>query len=347
VVLTNPDNIPGLTLWVDAADASTVNNGRVTNGQNVFKIVDKVSGITFRNGYGSFGPSYSVGAVNGKNVITFNYYTQSSIDSIQAKVLWAGNVTTMATGTYSLYCVSFPYDLRKRDTDGANVINFQRLWLLSLINSLPNSLGNYAPNRQIYYFASASQSTFSANNLSPQIREDTDFNALTTGSIVNDRGIGYKDYQNLPLSDSRYSYGKVNILGLRVSNNSTSGPASGTKKFTTIRKDYILKDNFYSRAVLTYGITGSFGFTPASGGGPWLTIGAIIPNASSRVVDGLGGPISVEFAMGVVLVNGSPVTASQVFGFEGHFCELLYFDRTLSDSESNSVEQYLTKKWIG
>jgi hypothetical protein len=36
-----------------------------------------------------------------------------------------------------------------------------------------------------------------------------------------------------------------------------------------------------------------------------------------------------------------------VYAFEGHFCEFLFWDRVLTDPESNSVEQYLKKKWIG
>ena len=48
--MKNPSKIPGLKIWIDAADTSTINNGTVQNGQNVFKIVDKSSGYVFRNG---------------------------------------------------------------------------------------------------------------------------------------------------------------------------------------------------------------------------------------------------------------------------------------------------------
>ena len=33
-------------------------------------------------------------------------------------------------------------------------------------------------------------------------------------------------------------------------------------------------------------------------------------------------------------------------GFKGYFCELLFFDRYLSDTEDNQITQYLKKKWI-
>jgi hypothetical protein len=39
--------------------------------------------------------------------------------------------------------------------------------------------------------------------------------------------------------------------------------------------------------------------------------------------------------------------SSSNFGFVGYFCELLFFDRYLSDTEDNQISQYLIKKWIG
>jgi hypothetical protein len=34
-------------------------------------------------------------------------------------------------------------------------------------------------------------------------------------------------------------------------------------------------------------------------------------------------------------------------GYKGYFCELLFFDRYLSETEDNQISQYLKKKWIG
>jgi len=34
-------------------------------------------------------------------------------------------------------------------------------------------------------------------------------------------------------------------------------------------------------------------------------------------------------------------------GFKGYFCELMFFDRYLSDTENNHLFDYLKKKWIG
>lgn len=338
---SNPDNIPGLTLWLDAADDSTVNNGRVTNGQNVFKIVDKASGITFRNGYGVDGPSYSFGVVNGKNAITFNYYT--SPNSIQSKGLWAGNVTTMATGTYSLYCVSFPYDNRQRNTTGAGTPAPQSLWLLSLINSIPTNLNNYQPNRALL-FRSSGGLTIGQTNSSPQFQEDTDFSSTPVTTLYDKVNQLTPGIHSLPRSDSRYIYGKTNVIGVRASDN--------CKRLTIIRENYLSDENFNPGWTKAFGIeldlsrasrTPPQGFTPAPNG-PWVTIGAIIPHPSSRSVEGVAGPMGVgDFTANQTIAP----FATNVYAFEGHFCEFLFFDRVLERSEANSVEQYLTKKWIG
>lgn len=328
----SPDKITGLKCWVDASDRATINNGTVTQGQNVFKIVDKASGLIFRNGYGSDGPTYSVNQINGKGAITFNYYTTPN--SIQAKGLWASNATTFASGTYSLYVVNFPYLNRQRNTDGAGNISQQNLWLFSIINNLPSStLTAYSPHRYLVYRSIGSGQT----NSNPVFREDSDL--TTTGGVntvqfdkilITDTDVS----NSLPPSDPRFIYGKTNIIGVRNSDN--------VKRFTFLRKDYMSDENFQTQTISKFSVSPQQGFVPTSGG-PWATIGAVLPNANTRIVEGVPGPISTEY-----ILNGvSPTITTNVYAFEGYFCELLYWDRLLSRSESNAVEAYLKKKWIG
>jgi hypothetical protein len=338
--MNNPSKIPGLKIWLDAADTSTVNNGTVQNSQNVFKIVDKSSGYVFRNGYGATGPSYSFGAVNGKNAITFNYYTASDINSLQAKGLWAGGVTPMASGTYSLYCVSFPYDNRQRNTNGAGTQTFQSLWLLSLANSLPTSLPvspspSYQPHRTLY-FRSIGASTPNHPSL---FQEDTSGQVGVPGATgpaittlfdkVNSLAPGFQSFSQ---NDSRYVYGKTNVIGVRASDN--------LKKLTVIRTNYISNENYQTSNISRFSITPQQGFTPITNG-PWLTIGAILPNSSNAITEGVPGP------MGATELPLNLTSNFNVYAFEGHFCEFLFWDRVLSNSESNSVESYLKDKWIG
>jgi hypothetical protein len=74
----SPKNIPGLVLWWDAADQTTINDGRSFQGQNVYKFIDKVSGVVLTNFAGVNGPTYSYASVNGKNAIHFPYHTNNN-----------------------------------------------------------------------------------------------------------------------------------------------------------------------------------------------------------------------------------------------------------------------------
>jgi hypothetical protein len=110
----NPDNIPGLALWWDAADFSTVNDGTVTQNQNVYKIVDKVSGVVLTNSQGVNGPTYAIAEVNGNNAIHMPYYattdmglksltgTTTQITSAQKTIVFVHRPTTI------LYTASAP-----------------------------------------------------------------------------------------------------------------------------------------------------------------------------------------------------------------------------------------------
>ncbi len=70
-------NIPNLVLWWDASDPTTINDGLAFQYQNVYKFVDKKSGVVLRNFSGANGPTYSYGVINGKNAIHFPYYSDS------------------------------------------------------------------------------------------------------------------------------------------------------------------------------------------------------------------------------------------------------------------------------
>lgn len=336
--MSRPDKINGLKIWIDAADINTVNNGTVQNNQNVFKIVDKASGFVFRNGYGVNGPSYSYGAVNNKNTITFNYYTTSDFNSIQAKGLWAGGVTPMATGTYSLYCVCFPFDNRKRNTNGAGVGSTQNLWLFSLVNSLPDTLGNYQPNRGLWFRATFGAIT-DIKNTTPRFVEDTDLVFAPVTNLLDSSN----DALLTQIGDRRYIYGKTNIVGVRASNN--------LKKFSIIRKDYIINENFQPNPIANplqtfKPTTAQQGFSPQVGG-PWLTIGAFIPNGKQRIVEGVAGPIGTPTTTGEFPLDAtSPSITSNVYNFEGHFCEFIFYDRNLTDAENRLVTDYLKTKWF-
>jgi hypothetical protein len=105
-----PNKIPGLRLWMDAADMSTINEGNPSEGTIVYKWVDKSgSGVKFRNPYSSsnLGPTYSFNRFNGKNVISQNLEMAQYNISIFCTTLWA-DVPQMDRSTYSFYYVHVP-----------------------------------------------------------------------------------------------------------------------------------------------------------------------------------------------------------------------------------------------
>jgi hypothetical protein len=104
----SPDNINGLTLWWDAADASTVNDGTVTANQNVYKIVDKVSGVALTNSQGASGPTYAIAAINGNNAIHMPYYAPNQIG---LKALSNSSVTQITSAQKTLVFVFKPTTL--------------------------------------------------------------------------------------------------------------------------------------------------------------------------------------------------------------------------------------------
>jgi hypothetical protein len=58
--MKSPDKIPGLKVWLDAADPSTINNGLFTaNNTLVERWVDKASGFVFTSGTGTLGNSFN------------------------------------------------------------------------------------------------------------------------------------------------------------------------------------------------------------------------------------------------------------------------------------------------
>jgi hypothetical protein len=101
----SPDNISGLTLWWDAADASTINDGTVVANQNVYKIVDKVSGVALTNSQGVLGPTYTIASINGNNAIHMPYYSQNVLGQ---KTLSNNSVTQMNSQEKTIVFVHKP-----------------------------------------------------------------------------------------------------------------------------------------------------------------------------------------------------------------------------------------------
>jgi len=374
VSVKSPNSIPGLKVWLDASDANTINNGReISNGSIVQKWVDKAGGYVFRSGTGTLGnsygflgangtfkvrgPSYSIGVVNGKNAITFNYYTGGGVgsgtggpdteDNISFRRLACGPITPVGSSTYSMYVVFLPKENREQksifnlgaytgqaqaqyvmtvmdstraNNGGVGLLSgypagySERMLYMTSTNSVP---GNFFRNGTIGYL-NASNETTVINGTTP-----------TIGTYLSLQGQD-QPTAGLVTSGKDYQYGKVNVYGMRFNNL--------MKKLTVMRNGYVRIDNFITRATWSGGDRRT---SPSpSIANPVMTIGAITPGYDLGK-NGLRG-------IGDDGTNGTPTSHfTNQQPFEGYFCEFLFWDRVLSDSESNSIELYLRKKWIG
>lgn len=110
--MKTPKLVPGLLMWLDASDQATVNNGRVTNNENVYKFVDKVSGVTLVNNNGVNGPTYKYSTIKGRNIIEFASYNTTTFNDISLKSLTASNFLpnfwNKNFATFSMFCVYLP-----------------------------------------------------------------------------------------------------------------------------------------------------------------------------------------------------------------------------------------------
>ena len=77
ITLFTPDQISGLGLWLDAADASTV----ITSGSNVTAWNDKSVNRKNFTANGTTNPTYSRSVQNGNSAITFNGTNQNMNNS--------------------------------------------------------------------------------------------------------------------------------------------------------------------------------------------------------------------------------------------------------------------------
>jgi len=320
--LKSPDSISGIKLWFDASDVTTVNDGRVSDRENVYKFVDKIGGFALTNPNGALGPSYSFSAVNGKNAISFTYYNSTVANNPSLKRLAAVNVTPLSTGTFSMYVAFLPNDIRQEPSPNDPQALLQtRCGVVTIISgsrisSSPIGTSGYL-DRQLYH-------TSYYNNIERNTTigyVDSQNPWTTFNTFIYDNSAFKQPNSRALTSGTDYQYGKVNLFGIRNS--------SGIQKGTISRKNSISIDNFQPRQ-------GSTGLRPKvrpvfSIPNPCLVIGASWPGYT---IDGVGY---------FTLTNRLATNFSPLDGF---FCEMIFFDRVLSESEDNSVTSYLRKKWI-
>lgn len=363
--MLTPNRIPGLKIWLDANDTSTINDGRiVTNNVLVEKWTDKASGFVFRSGTGTLGnnqndtaannifknrgPSYSVGTINGKNSVLFGYFRAPNLlnspgdanteDNMSFRRLACSNVTPLSSATYSMYIVQMPEDIRKQPMVGGgeqsqHIINIRSGNRVSGSNQYPGgyqervfcatsiNTGTSPYRNTTLFFIDSTNETTIINGVAPPIGSYLTYEYDQRGGRFPDS----KFFTSGPL----YQYGKVNIHGFRMQN--------FLKKFSIMRPDFTQREAFIPRAAYANAWTNrdSRASPSAQIVNPLMTIGAPVPAYGS------------SYTLVKNIVDGGSVNQGNLCPYEGNFCEFLFWDRVLTDSESNAVEMYLQKKWIG
>lgn len=316
--MKSPDNISGIRLWFDASDSSTINDGIVTNNQNVYKFVDKIGGISLTNPNGPLGPTYAFGAINGRNAISFTYYNSTVATNPHLKRLAAVNVSALSTGTYSMYVAFFPNDIRQEpsptspSSGGVTRCGVVSVIAGSRIGTTPT--GGYI-DRSLYHTSYRNNTDRNTtigyfDSVSPW----NDFNTFVFDNMA------YRQPNSTSLTSGiDYQYGKTSVFGVRF--------APGIQKSSFLRSGSSISGNF-----LPISATGRR-VRPSN---------AVITNPSLVI-----GATWVGYT-----VNGVPYhtlttrTAENFSPLDGFFCEMIFFDRILTDVEDNTVLNYLVDKWI-
>jgi len=307
----NPKNIPGLTIWLDAADPTTINNGQVVDNGNVFSFRDKISNIELTNSQGVNGPSYSIGAVNGRNAISIPYYAS---DDVGLKALSATNVNGLQGLTFSMFCVYKPTTTIQDNSTFGNqkyvvTIYSKARWDAILGGS--TGPGGW-PNRAIYIGDEGGGSALAiSQRLNPSGRYVEAETIPTTPTTFWTVYATYGEHVPSRAQIVPTSLNKTCLTQVRIQ--------SGLKKMGFSFRGYDFIDDFQSSKIY-----------------------------ADRGIKNTGTVYDV--GLNATLVIGSPWSSGKLknnsrYPLEGFFCEFLYYNRYLSDSEYDTVSRYLKKKW--
>jgi hypothetical protein len=305
--LKRPDKISNLKLWFDASDESSVNYGRVTNADLVFNFRDKITGIQLSNIISGQGPTYSFNSINGKHSISMNpQYSLGAEACVNA--LGVTSISVLNSATCSMFCVYKPTGVYLNDASGNQkyVVN-----ILDFNNNNSTISSGNIGNKSIYLGDETSPNSTITQRLNPSGRYiEAD---LTSGPPYT----GYVTYnENVPSRNewvnSSTSLNKMCMTLVRT--------RAELKKIGFLTDDSSFVDDFAVTNI-------------ATSRGIKLTGPVYSPGPSASLVFGAYRPSSYT-------------VQSNFYPFQGNFCEFLYYDRFLTDDETNTVKEYLKMKWF-
>ena len=327
-ISTNPNNISGLQFWLDASDQSSISLYKSTIGS--YSVIN--SGTTYSGTNSGPGVDWKNGtSILSTGALTYSSWSQSSVISIIDKK--SGITLTTSTGFGSGTPKYFKYDYRS--VNGKNSILFNRFTNgeLSLVNTNIPSTFNSLTHSLYFVFATGytSSLTSSVVGIYRNTRTITDSGFPNIGVILTNTGTTYSytylestqngayiDPTSTPYSLFKFDSGDVGLKSIifssRLDGSSNPNPA----------RINLISDNLNFRF---FGLTG----TPGSGSTK-PTTGVTISNAKLILGDYWNATYSTSSS------NSTPPI--------GRFCEMLYYNTMLSDTDNDKVVQYLKNKWV-
>ena len=418
----SPNSVSGLNLWFDASDLTTINDGKVSNNNNVYKFVDKVSGVVLRNGSGANGPIYKMRSIKDRHSILFDWYTTTLDNGL--KGLTGSNITQLNSATSSLFVVFKPTTKIHQSGSIGNQSYVVSIWDQTSIDvnsrrGLPirsislGDEGSATIDQKTSGAVRFTEAVPTASNLfaTGYVNTNTFMEHFYTRSLEGSSNLGY-----VCLTSARLMNGPKKIAFISENNqcleDATIGVSEGVGKFKSLQlisgtfaqitnsnltingsssqftKDLFVGDDIYNVTV-TSGISNSFflGRVKTISSDTVLDLETTAKNLAS-LGKGDKMQVAVDFGSGAgtpklpspfngnrsyykmrnfritgsasspgprpLLVIGAywpytipfNTTEGGYYPFEGHFCELLNYDRYLSDEETNSIREYLKMKWF-
>ena len=374
LILKGPSDVPGLNLWFDASDASTINNGRISNNQAVFSFTDKINNVNLRN-FSLTGPSYSFGVVNGNNAIYFPFFGVPGVSGVTDTVtggmsrysLTASNVTQLATATCSMFLVIKPTGIYKENT-ASNQKWPLTIWDNAISNYMRVNIGSSVPggyptrgfrlgdsagggvskraNPSLAYIDAKQDITFTTNGYQSTLTftEDIFGRAQEKGltSCLNKvviAGARLSDrVRKVGFSLENYESLEDVTIPIFVSGTATGLPLPPSPDSTN--------PLYFSGRIETAG-RGVNQFGGSTTGANRTTNPGLVWNGTTYVAQTLGPNLCIgsyfPFHYNLIVIGGE---AAGRYPFEGYFFEFLNYNRLLTDEESSSVRNYLQKKWF-
>jgi hypothetical protein len=324
-ISTNPKNISGLQFWLDASDQSSINLYKTTIGSYsaanagvTYSGTDSGPGVDWKNGT----------SVTSVASLTYSSWSQSSVLSMTDK---QSGIVISATAGYGTGTPKYlKYDYNSVNSKNSIILNRLANGEMSLVNT--NIVSTFNSLTHSLYFVFATGYTYSTISQYGSYMLSIFRNTRTSTGGYPNIAIGILNsgsntyYYNIETQQTSTTTTPFSSFTFIDRNNSKSiifsTRLNGSSLPDPVRVN-LIGDDVNNKF---FGLTG----TPGSGSTK-ATTGVTVSNA--------------KFILGDYWI-GSYATTSNPSPPIGRFCEMLYYNQMLSDTDNDKVVQYLKNKWV-